>query len=206
MTLFHYRESCRYENTVSLLLTYFSQSKLLLHWRGRLARVNFKECPKTAFGLPVMGVFQKSCEFRACGRKPWRLSEAARGRQLVMGSLHTHTIDSHVPWIPCATRWATIRLWQEVHSVPRMGLETHVSLVKANMVCWRKTTMIISEKSKVFWLSSLIHQHYMKLHKLHERANCHSVIHTQFTRICTHILILYIDIRIVKIQLHILST
>jgi len=90
MTLFHYRESCRYENTVSLLLTYFSQSKLLLHWRGRLARVNFKECPKTAFGLPVMGVFQKSCEFRACGRKPWRLSEAARGRQLVMGSLHTH--------------------------------------------------------------------------------------------------------------------
>jgi len=46
------------------------RQKLLLHSRGRLARVNFKKCPKTAFGLPVMGVFHKSCEFRACGRMP----------------------------------------------------------------------------------------------------------------------------------------
>jgi len=62
------------------------RQKLLLHSRGRLARVSFKECPKTAFGLPVMGVFHESCEFRACGRMPWRVPEAARGPWLASGA------------------------------------------------------------------------------------------------------------------------
>jgi len=52
----------------------------------KTCKSQLQRVPKTAFGLPVMGVFHESCEFRACGRMPWRLPQAARGRQLASGT------------------------------------------------------------------------------------------------------------------------
>jgi len=58
----------------------------------KTCKSQLQRVPQTAFGLPVMGVFHKSCEFRACGRMPWRLPEAARGpslwTELGAGRLH----------------------------------------------------------------------------------------------------------------------
>jgi len=44
--------------------------------------------------IGFMGVFQESCEFRACERMPWWLPEVARGpsswTELGAGRLHHH--------------------------------------------------------------------------------------------------------------------
>jgi len=52
----------------------------------KTCKSQLQRVPQTAFGLPVMGVFQESCEFTTCGRMSWRLPQAARGRQVASGA------------------------------------------------------------------------------------------------------------------------